>query len=187
MSVTRVASRYAKSLIDLAQEQDKLDRVREDVLVFDKAVSGSRDLYLLLKSPIIHVAKKKKVLKALFEKHFDKLTMSFLEIITSKGREEYLHEIASEFILQYRKIRHISKVTLRTAVPISDEMVEKIREKLEASDETDAHVEIVTEVDSDLIGGFVAEFDNKRYDASVAHQLEKLKKEFSGNFFVKDL
>jgi F-type H+-transporting ATPase subunit delta len=187
MSVTRIASRYAKSLIDLAQDQGNLDRVKEDVLTFDKAVTESRDLYLLLKSPIIHADKKKQVLKALFEKGFDKTTMAFLEIITSKGREPFLHDIAREFMAQYKKIRHISTVFLRTARALPKEVVEQIRKKLEESTETDTTVEIITEVDPDLIGGFVAEFDNKRYDASVAHQLEQLKKDFSQNLFSIDL
>ena len=53
MSVSRIASRYAKSLIDFAQENNKLEEVRTDMALLDKALE-SRDLVMLLKSPIVN-------------------------------------------------------------------------------------------------------------------------------------
>jgi F-type H+-transporting ATPase subunit delta len=76
MSVIRIASRYAKSLIDLAVEQDKLERVLEDVKTFQKAVSN-REFYLLLKSPIINATKKQQIFKALFGDKFDENDQRF--------------------------------------------------------------------------------------------------------------
>ncbi|MCK6630716.1 MAG: F0F1 ATP synthase subunit delta, partial [Anaerolineae bacterium] len=52
MSVIRIATRYAKSLIDLAIEQGKLEEVFADINML-KAATKNRDLYLLLKSPIV--------------------------------------------------------------------------------------------------------------------------------------
>ncbi len=187
MSGTRISSRYAKSLLDLAVEQGNLDRVKDDVLAFEKAVSSNKDLYLLLKSPIIHAGKKKEILKEIFGKHFDKLTLAFLNIITAKGREPFLPEIAKEFVRQYKVLRKISTVTLITATKLEDSAIEAIRKKLEASPETEDTVEISTIVNPDIIGGFIAEFDNKRYDASVAYQLEQMKKELTSKEFVKEI
>ena len=59
MSAQRIASRYARSLIEVAQEKGKLERVLEDIKAFD-ALSKVRDFYLLLKSPVIKADKKKK-------------------------------------------------------------------------------------------------------------------------------
>lgn len=185
MSVTRIASRYAKSLIDLAQEQGKLERVLEDINSLKEAVKN-RDFYLLLKSPIINGTKKLQIFNTLFEGKFDEMTLGFARIAISKGREAVLPEIADEFIQQYKVIQHISTVTLTTAVPLGADALAKIKEKLLGSKVTDDKVEIETKVDPDIIGGFVIEFDDQLYDASVAHQMEKLKKEFSRNLYVKD-
>lgn len=76
MSVTRVASRYAKSLLELAIDQHKLEQVKEDVDGFITALK-SRDFYLMLKSPIIHTSKKQSILDVLFKGKFDNLTLSF--------------------------------------------------------------------------------------------------------------
>ena len=183
MSVHRIASRYAKSLIELADEQNKLEDITEDIKSFQRALAN-RDLYLLLKSPIVSVDKKKQVFKALFEGKFNEMTLAFLNILTTKGREAYMPEIADEYLDQYKKIKHISTVKLTTAEALTADAVEAIRKKLEESKVTDEHVEIETAVDPELIGGFVIELDDKIYDASVANKLEELKRDFRNNLYV---
>ena len=185
MSVKRIASRYAKSLIDLALEQDKLESVLEDIKAFKKATEN-RDFFLLLKSPIINATKKQQIFDALFEGEFDPMTMGFMKIILTKGREEYLPEIVEEFINQYKEIKHITTVKLTSAAPLSAETVSKIKQRLVASSATDDHVELIMKVDPELLGGFVIEFDDKLFDSSVVHKMELLKKEFGKNQFVKD-
>ena len=185
MSVQRVASRYAKSLIDLAVERDSLEVVKEDMDSFRRAVE-SRDFFLFLKSPIITPGKKSEIFRSIFGGKFNEMTSGFFQIILNKGREAYLPEIADEFLAQYKVIKHISSVTLTTAVPLSAEAVAKIKAKLTASAILEDNVEITTAVNPDILGGFVLEFGDRLYDSSVAHKLEKLKKEFGKNLFVKD-
>ena len=177
MSVVRIASRYAKSLLDLAIEQDKLDRILEDVHSFKKATEN-RDFYLLLKSPIVNATKKKSIFEALFKDKYDPMTSSFLNILLSKGRETYLPEIAASFLDQYKRMKKISSISLTTAKALSESNVAAIKNKLEASDQTSDVIDLETKVDKELIGGFIIEFDDKLYDASVAHKLEQLRKEF---------
>jgi len=186
MSVARIASRYAKSLIDLAQEQNKLDRILEDVQSFQK-VTSERDFYLLLKSPIVNEGKKRQIFEALFKGKYDDLTLAFLDILLRKKREGYLPEISKEFLTQYKIIKHISTVKITTAAPLSEKAVESIRQKLLASDATDDNVEIETAVDENLIGGFVLEFDDKMYDSSVSHKLKQLSKEFEDNLYISQI
>ncbi len=178
MSINTIASRYAKSLIDLAQEQDKLDRIRDDVEYFVDAAKV-RDLYLLLKSPIVNTEKKNSIFKALFEERFDKMTFEFLKIILRKGREMYLPEIADSFVDQYRHINEISPVKLTTATTWTEEKLEEIKDKIRESNLTYKNIDLDVEVDSSILGGFVIEFEDKLYDASVLHQLEEMRKAFT--------
>lgn len=175
MSVQRIAGRYAKSLLDLARENNKLDRVLEDVKSF-QAASKNRDFYLLLKSPIVNARKKLSILDALFLDKYDEMTMAFLRILVNKGREPYLPEVAEEFITQYKKIKHITTVKVTTAQPMTAAALQALEAKLMASDATATSVEIETAVNPELIGGFVLELDDKIYDASVAQKLEDVKR-----------
>lgn len=179
MSSYRIASRYAKSLIDLALEQGKLDKVLEDVTAFSNAAQN-RELHLLLKSPIVKADKKEKVLDALFKGKIDPLTHSFFQIILRKGRESQLADIAQEFINQYRVIKGISIVDIVSAEPLSQETIDAIKTKLVSSKLTHANIQFNTSIDKNLIGGFVISFEDKLYDASIKHQLDELRKQFSG-------
>lgn len=173
----RIASRYAKSLIDLATEQGKLDRVLADMTAFGNA-ARQRDFALLLKSPIVKADKKEQVINAIFGSKMDPLTSSFIQIILRKGREAGLEEIANEFIQQYRDIKGISIVEITSAEPLAAETLEAIRTKLVTSKLTHGQIEFRTSVDPSLIGGFVISFEDKLYDASVSHQLDLLRKQF---------
>lgn len=180
MSIARIAGRYAKSLLDLAQDGNKLDKVKGDMASFSKALEV-RELKLMLKSPIITTDKKRAVMKSLFDGKVDELTMAFFNIILTKGREEYLPEIADTFEEQYKSFKGITSVKLTTATSMSEEVVSKIKAKLEASSDTANTIEIETAVDPELIGGFVFEFGDRLYDASVAHRLDVLRKELVNN------
>ena len=184
MSVVRIASRYAKSLLDLAKDQNVMDEVVSDMEGFSKMVEN-RDLYLLLKSPIINIGKKSEILNVLFDGKVNKLTKAFFDITLRKGREGYLPEIAREFLNQYKKMQGISSVKLTTATPISDSALESIKSKLLASDITDKSVEIETDVDESLIGGFVIQIGDKQVDASVAYKLSELAKSITNKEYAK--
>ena len=183
MSVKRIASRYAKSLLDLSRESNNLDVVFENMQSLQKAVDN-RDLYLMLKSPIINAKKKKDIITKIFGgAGFDKMTMGFMDIIITKGRESYLPEISKEFVQQYNDLKKISSAILTSAVPLSADALASLKAKLLASNITNETVQIETKVNPDILGGFIIEIGDKLYDASVAHKLETLKKKFVGNTY----
>lgn len=187
MSVQRVASRYAKSLIDLAQERNELETVHGDVQSFD-SLTANRDFYLMLKSPVISAGKKLSILDALLKDKYSELTMAFLRILVKKGREPYLPEVADEFIRQYREIKGISTVQVTTAVPLSEALMADIRRKLAQHGVTEQNIDLQAKVDPELIGGFILEFDGKIYDDSVAHKLEEMRKNFGKrNIYVSQV
>jgi F-type H+-transporting ATPase subunit delta len=183
MSATRIAGRYAKSLIDLAQERGQLDAVYNDMTMFAE-VAQNRDFALLLKSPIIPADKKESIIKAIFEGKISDLTSAFINILLTKNREMYLADVAKEVVSEYKNINKVSTVKLITATPLDAANLDTIKRRLVADNALHDNVDIQTAVDSDLIGGFVLEFDNKRYDASVASQLAALRKEFSTNLYI---
>ena len=185
MSVTRIATRYAKSLIELAVEQGKLPQVSADIQSL-AAASKNRDLHLMLKSPVISADRKNAALNALFGKQMDSLTMSYMALLVNKGREGYLTEIAAEFIAQYKTLQKITTVKVISAAPLSDTVINDLKAHLLSSGITHANLEVETSIDPTLIGGFVLEFDSKRYDASIANKLAELKADFTKNLYIKE-
>ncbi|MFZ4633229.1 MAG: ATP synthase F1 subunit delta [Saprospiraceae bacterium] len=186
MSVTRIANRYAKSIIELAQDQGKLEPVHHDFQQLGIAAQN-RDFQLLLKSPIIHADKKIAVVEALFKDKVDELTLAYLRLLIQKGREQYVTEIVAEFEQQYRSIKHITQVRITSATPLSDKVLDTLKSKILASGKTQENLEMETVIDPSLIGGFVIEFDDKRYDASITSKLDDLQKLFSKNLYVREI
>lgn len=110
----RVASRYAKSLMDLAVERGELEVVQQDIELFHKTIKENRQLELLLTNPIVQSEKKRAILTSLFKGKISPLTSKFLDIISSKNREDFLPAIVSEFLRQYREYKGITRAQVVT-------------------------------------------------------------------------
>jgi len=183
MSVEKLASRYAKALLDLSKEQATLERVYQDILSFAQALQN-RDFALMVKSPIINASKKRTILKRIFGTKFHEITRRFVDIIIRKRRETYLPEIVSAFIEQYRDYKKVATATLITAVNVERLLLEQVRNiVMQRTGKTS--VDLTTKIDPSLIGGFILKFDDKLYDASIASKLNKIRSKFDDNVYVK--
>ena len=174
MSSKRIATRYAKSILDLAVEQGKLATIMSDFEQLKESFKN-RDLYLMAKSPIIKADQKMDVFKAIFEGKLDVLTLTFMEVLTTKRRENIFPEIVNEFFDQYRKKMGILSVTMTTAVPADEALLASAKAKILSSGISATQVDIQNIVNPDILGGFQLEYDGKVYDASVATHLRNLK------------
>ena len=184
MQNPRLAARYAKSLLDLAVEQNSLDATLKDVQTIDETIRGSREFAAVLKSPVIKADKKDAIVEAVFGTRLSPLTRAFVKLLTTKGRETTLGEMATSFMSQYRVMNKISQVKLITAAPVSEAVKEGIRRKVAAAMPGQS-VEMTTEVQPDLIGGFVLEMGDKLVDASIKRDLQDIKKQFTQNLYVQ--
>jgi F-type H+-transporting ATPase subunit delta len=182
----RLASRYAKSLVDLAIETGQLDPVYQDLQLLANTCRESRELVSFMRNPVINADKKEKIFAALFDNKLTALTDRFSRLLIRKGRENYLPEIAEEGIRQYRAYKHIREVRITTATPISEELRQEIIHKVQ-SEIKDQQIELRSEVDERLIGGFVLESDNNLFDASILRDLKDVKAQFEKNVFVRNI
>ncbi len=174
MASARVAERYSRSLLDLAIDSSKVDQVYGDMKQF-KASLASPDLRNLLMNPTIRGSKKNAILQKVFGKSWEALTLKFLEVVTRKGREDVFPDIVHSFFEQYNEYKGITNVLVTSAKPLSGKSLDRITEKLKASGTTKTNINIETKIDPDLLGGFILEYNNKQYDASVRGKLNNLK------------
>ena len=183
MIETKVAKRYAKSLIDLSSEKGALDPVNEDMKQFVTTCEQNRDFALLLSNPVISSDKKLSILQKIFSASFNKITMSFIEIVIRKGREKYLFQIAKEYTEQYKKLKGIQTAEIISAVGLDDRLRKQVYDIIRKN--TQSEVELVEKVDKNLIGGFVLKIGDKQFDSSIAADLRKLTQSFSSNPYIR--
>lgn len=172
MKGTKAASRYAKALLELAIENNQVDVVLDDMKYLSVVAKEYRDFQLLVKSPVINSDKKIQIFNELFGE-FQQISRMFIELITKKGREVFLLEIADSFEVQVNKYKGITPLTITSAVPLSEASKNKILSKVQGI--ASGTLEITEKIDPTLIGGFIVRTDDKQIDASVVSQLDNLK------------
>jgi len=183
MQNPRLATRYAKSIIDLAIEKGALEDVYADMQYIQSVCTASREFVNLLKSPVIKGDKKQAVLDAITKGKVSVITEGFNRLLVAKNRENTLPEIAAAFLDQYNQLKGIHSVKLTTAQPLSEETKAVILAKIKADTSMDK-VELETLVKEELIGGFVLEYNNNLVDASIQADLNHIRKQFLKNDFV---
>ena len=186
MADQRVAARYAKSLLDLAQEQGTLATIKQDMDLLATTMAGSRDLRLLLRNPIVKHDKKLSILKAIFEGKVSDMLMRFFEILTSKNREAALEHIGTEFLLQYNLLMGVQVAEVTSAAPLTPATRAEI-EKLVTRQTGLADVSLTEKVDASLIGGFVLRIGDQQIDDSVRGGLRRLRTSLTDTTYIPSL
>ncbi|MFL5747676.1 MAG: ATP synthase F1 subunit delta [Niastella sp.] len=179
----RLAARYAKSLIDLANEKSQLEPVYQDMLFLQSICRESREFLVLLRSPIVKADKKVAIVEAVTKGKISELTGIFNRLLINKGRESSLPEVITSFIDQYKLQKGIHTVKLTTAVPVTEEMKKQIVGQVQRQTNM-ANIDLKTTVNEEIIGGFVLEIGDQLIDASIAYDLNKIKSQFMNNDFI---
>lgn len=172
------ARRYAKSLLEFAIERNELPAVAADMDLISNTCKKSKDLRMMLKSPIISSDKKLSVIQKIFGGEIGTISLNFLSLITKKNRESILPQIASAFTNAYRAHLGIVSAEITSVVPLSEAERTKAKAFVKALGK---EVELVEKIDKDIIGGFIIRVDDKQYDASVVSRIKALKTTFLNN------
>jgi F-type H+-transporting ATPase subunit delta len=177
--MSRAAIRYAKAVLDLANDGGNVKAVLDDMKSIKATLDSSKELRDVLNSPIINTDHKRNVLQAVFE-GVSSDTKRLLEVLADNSRSNLLSSVATSFIAEYNKIHKIEEATVTTAVSITDELEAKVLAKVrELTGSTD--VKLKNTIDESIIGGFVLRVGDMQYNASIASQLGKLKREFNNS------
>lgn len=185
MLETLLAKRYAKALFELALEMKDLDGVKSDMVLVLDVINESKDFRLMLKSPVIKADKKAVIISKIFKGNVSNLSERFLVLVAKQRREPILLLIAKEFIDFYNIHNKIFITQLTTPVKITDDVRAKIINVLEKA--TEGTVELVEKINEDLLGGFVLNYKDKQYDASLQREINNLRREFNINLYVRGI
>lgn len=172
MNVTLVAERYANALFQLALEKNAVEEVYQDSLLITKTCDESKELRLLLKSPIIQSEKKRRIISEIFSKVLNPITLAYLLIMIRKRRESFIPEIARQVVEEYKEYKNILTVHFASPIPPNAENRKMVLELMK--NYTKANIDLVEDIDKELIGGFVLSWKDKQYDASISREIEDM-------------
>ncbi len=126
-------------------------------------------------NPMLPKEKKEQILLLACGGYPSSETKTFIRLVLKHGREDTVQFMANSFVTLYRKERNIISSRLVTAVNVDKTTEQKMRDLI--GKRSNSNVEFMTEVNPDIIGGFILEYDTYRMDASVRTQLRNILKE----------
>jgi F-type H+-transporting ATPase subunit delta len=183
MANTRVTLRYAKSLFELAKEQNALEACKADMETIIATCSASHEFSLLLKSPVIKTDKKLAIIAEVFT-GLSTFSNAFVVLITKKKRESLLVQIAQQFMSVYKASLGIETATITSAQPLDDQLRTQVLEFIKKQGVQ--KVELSEKINKDLIGGAIVRIGDRQLDASILRQINDLKQSFNKNLYIKD-
>ncbi len=169
-----IAQVYARSLFQVAQEQGKLDVVREELGQVSETLETNRDMRLFFFSPYFSTEEKREGLRSTIQ-GADPVTMNLLDVLVENHRLPVVPRIRREYERLWRDANDLLPVTVTSAVELDDAVVARIGEEI--GRQTGRKVELTRTVDPSIVGGFIVRVGNSILDSSIKNRLENLRKQ----------
>lgn len=167
-----ISVRYARALLKSATDAKQEDKVYSEMLTLSDSYVKVPELRLTIENPMLPQETKEALLVMAVGDNPTALTKSFIRLVLRNDRENVMQLMANSYITLYRRQKNIIRGKLTTAVPVSSETENKMRAMVESK--AKGAVEFETDVDPDIIGGFILEYDTFRMDASVKSKLNAI-------------
>ena len=174
-AMEEIASVYARSLFEVAQEQDKLDDVREQLGEFADALDRDpRAAGVLLLALLLHAGEEGRAATRSSPAR-SRSSLNFLKLLIEKHRMPAVFRVRREFDELWQRENKLLPVEITSAIELDEKTVKQIGDRI--GEQTGQKVELSAEVDPDILGGIVVRVGNSIIDASIRTRLEKLRKQ----------
>jgi ATP synthase F1 delta subunit len=169
-----IAEVYARALFEVAQNQDKLDAIHDQLAQFADAMNENLDLRRFFFSPDFSVNEKKDALKRTVT-GADEAFINFLEALLERHRMPVIFRIRARFDQLWDEEHKLLPVEVRSAVELDPSTLKEIGDRI--GDQVGRHFELSSSVDPKILGGLVLRVGNYVLDASIRNRLEQLRKQ----------
>ncbi len=172
MDIGVISVRYARALLKSATDQKLEEKVYQEMMTIAQSYLEVPQLRQTIDNPMLSKDKKQMLLLTAVGEKPSELTKSFIQLVLKEDRENVMQFMANSYITLFRKQKNVIRGKLTTAARVSAQTEQKMRQMVESK--TNGTVEFETEVNPDIIGGFILEYDTYRMDASVKTQLNNI-------------
>jgi F-type H+-transporting ATPase subunit delta len=175
MNTGKISVRYAQALYALAEEKNLQQAIYNQMEQLSQAFIEVPGLAHTLANPMHTKAEKLKLLLTASNGNASSLLADFFRFVIEKGREEFMVFISMSFQKIYREKERIVMGKITSALPLKEASIVKIRQLVDQK--FSATIELTTDVEPDIMGGFILEVDNYRMDSSIRTELETIRTE----------
>ena len=172
MDIGVISVRYARALLKSATDAKIEDAVYAEMQQLAKSYVEVPQLRFTIDNPMLSKDKKEALLLTAAGQKPSALTKAFIQLVLKEDRESVMQFIANSYVTLYRQQKNVIRGRLITAAAVSPATEQKMRQMVESK--TNGIVEFETEVNPEIIGGFILEYDTYRMDASVKSKLNSI-------------
>ena len=173
MDIGIISVRYARALLKSALDAKLDEQVYQEMQLLAKSYVEVPELRHTIDNPMLAKEKKEALLMtAIGGSQSSALSKSFVALVLREDRENMIQFMANSYVTLYRQQKNIIRGKLTTAVAVAPAIEQKMRQMVESK--TKGNVEFETEVNADIIGGFILEYDTYRMDSSVKTKLNSI-------------
>jgi F-type H+-transporting ATPase subunit delta len=165
---------YAETLLEVAQDENAVDRVADEVAAVRRALRETPRLGDFLASPRIEAPRKKAALRAALQDRLSEPTLRFLEVVIDRDRQDILPEILETFTARVGELRNEEVLEVTSAVSLDETLRQRVRDTFARA--TGRRIVLRERVDPSLRGGIVVQLGDTRIDGSVRARLDDLRR-----------
>ena len=171
--MTDAANQYGLALYELAKEENITEQILKETAVLQKAFQKEPGFLTLLSAPSVSKKERCQIIDDSFLNKMHPYLLNFMKILTEKGYAKHFVDCCKVYRRQYNEDMGILPVTAVTAVPLREDLQQKLTEKL--SSVTGKRIELTCKLDSSCLGGVRLDFDGKQVDGTVRRRLEDIR------------
>jgi len=168
-----IGKRYARALLELAQEQNQLAKVGQDLEDLDKTWAESAELRALFENPAVSGVARRKVVEALATRmSLDPTVKKTLFLLSDRGRMRFVPDVIEAFRVLLEGIEKRLRAEVTTAVAMPDSFYSQIERELERA--SGQKVLLTRKQDPSIIGGVITRLGDRVLDGSLKTRLGEL-------------
>ena len=172
MDIGVISVRYARALLKSATDARIEDAVYMEMQQLAKSYVEVPQLRFTIDNPMLSKDKKEALLLTAVGKTPSDLVKAFIQLVLREDRENVMQFIANSYVTLYRRQKNVIRGRLITAAAVSPATEQKMRQMV--ASKTNGTVEFEAEVNPEIIGGFILEYDTYRMDACVKSKLNSI-------------
>ena len=171
--MTGLAKEYGEALFELARDEHLLEEMHGELTEIGALLKTQPDFIKLLSSRAIERDTRIQVVQDTFGGRAHTFIVNFMKLLVEKERFDCFPDCCKWFHQQYNESFGIVEATVTSAVALTDNDQEALRQKLQQI--SGRQLSLITQVDPPVIGGVRVEMEGRRYDNTIQNKLGRLK------------